>query len=79
MSSKFKLNKADVTQDSKMNSVEWHLAEKIYDRLNSFNCLHWAFDNIQFIDLGIINREKFLNLAKEILGEEKSNDDSREN
>lgn len=88
MSSKFKVNKddrnitdiqQDITQDSKMNSIERHLAEKIYNSLYKSSCLSWAFDNMKFIDLGVVNKEKFLNLAKEILGEEKLNDNSREN
>lgn len=91
MSSKFKLNKddrniadiqLDITQDSKMNSIEWHLAEKIYIKMTiggllnipSKRGVYPVFENLT-IDYKII----FLNLAKEILGEEKQDDNSRQN
>lgn len=87
MSSKFKVNKedrnpieiqADITADSKIQTIEWHLAEKIYNNLKGI--LVYRIGIMPKFELLETNfRKKFLNLAKEILGEEKLNDDTRQN
>lgn len=87
MSSKFKINKedrnpieilADISADSKMNSIEWHLAEKIFNNLSLNHLLASDFWYREFKILNKFDKQKFLALAKEILGEE-LNDNSTEN
>lgn len=78
MSSQFKANKdqgtgeqilEDIHQDSKMPSTAWILAETICNNLNKQCLLAYFFISDEFNAINNKDKEKFLNLAKEILGE----------